>query len=61
MCGYKTSKHEDFGLDNNYLVLPCLDIGKDLNHPFALELCGVCSGEGWNGTAMMGRFLVGFL
>lgn len=39
MCGYKTSKHENFGLDNSYLVLPGLDIGKDLNYPFTLELC----------------------
>lgn len=44
-----------------YLVLPSLDIGKDLNYPFTLELYGVCTGEGWNGTGMMGCFLVGFL
>lgn len=47
LCGYKTSKHEDFELDNNYLVLPGLDIGKDLNYPFTLELC-LC----WGGMAL---------
>lgn len=39
------------------MVLLGLDIGKDLNYPLTLELCGVCTGEGWNGTGMMGCFL----
>lgn len=34
MRKYKTRKHEDFELDNNYLALPSLDTGKDLILPF---------------------------
>lgn len=53
-------KHGDCRLDNNCLVLPGLDFRKDLNYSFTPELCGVCTGKGWNGAGMMGCFLVVF-
>jgi len=34
---YKTRKHKDCGLDNYYLALPSLNIGKDLILPFHIE------------------------
>ena len=60
MRRYKTRKHEDFGLGNNYLALPSLDIGKDLILLFHIGALQCLFVLGRDGTGILGCFLLVF-